>query len=375
VTSDVIIEKTVNNKHVYGLHCVNTPRWLRVVNVENGLISHLIGIRKGWRITSINDNMPSQQKLEEAIGNSICNQGVSINLCLRGNKNRCKHIGLPVSEPFRTLYSRRKQKKVWGLAGFSLGFCVDTDYFALYIKQVKHGSRAERSGLSVYDRIISVNDMPIYTPDGFFEKLFNSKIIGIKIRNASGNTYTVRMEKAMLLPDAEQLGKEKAAMDSENIVSDELSKLGDDYCELRSIILPLSSRQGTEIDHILIGPKGIFVIETKCLSGYVMGCDKDKYWVQSTGKFKRKIFNPVWQNKYHVRAIKRILSNCNIKVPIISIVVMVGGDVRVDSNTHIVSSGMMLDVIGNHPDILNKMECLNIVSAIKSKEQRSFYGW
>ena len=69
-------------------------------------------------------------------------------------------------------------------------------------------------------------------------------------------------------------------MDSENIVSDELSKLGDDYCELRSIILPLSSRQGTEIDHILIGPKGIFVIETKCLSGYVMGCDKDKYWVR-----------------------------------------------------------------------------------------------
>lgn len=57
----------------------------------------------------------------------------------------------------------------------------------------------------------------------------------------------------------------------ENIVSKALSKLDDSYYLLNDINLPNSYGN---IDHVLLGPNGIFVIETKYYSGWV-SCDGD----------------------------------------------------------------------------------------------------
>lgn len=72
--------------------------------------------------------------------------------------------------------------------------------------------------------------------------------------------------------------------------------------------------RSTEIDHLLITNGGIFVIETKGLTGKILGKDSDEIWTQikdnyeSTKTFK----NPVIQNDGHIKALKRML---NIQYP------------------------------------------------------------
>lgn len=63
----------------------------------------------------------------------------------------------------------------------------------------------------------------------------------------------------------------------------------------------------TQIDHIVVSPYGIFVIETKNMSGWIFGSEKQAEWTQ---KFPRKSFrfqNPLRQNYKHVKAIEDLL--------------------------------------------------------------------
>lgn len=66
-----------------------------------------------------------------------------------------------------------------------------------------------------------------------------------------------------------------------------------------------------QIDHILLSPKGIFVIETKNYSGRIYGSENSKEWTQSLkfGRVKNKIYNPIKQNKTHVFMIKKVLGS------------------------------------------------------------------
>ena len=60
----------------------------------------------------------------------------------------------------------------------------------------------------------------------------------------------------------------------------------------------------TEIDLIMINPKGIFVFESKNVSGYIYGNPEKKYWTQYIGKNNKiELFNPIWQNKKHIQYI------------------------------------------------------------------------
>ena len=78
----------------------------------------------------------------------------------------------------------------------------------------------------------------------------------------------------------------------------------------------------TQIDHILISPYGIFVIETKNLTGWIFGSADQKTWTQTIYRNKFKFQNPLHQNFKHVRAVQSLL-NADTK-KIFSIVVFVG---------------------------------------------------
>uniref|UniRef100_UPI003D815E2E nuclease-related domain-containing protein n=1 Tax=Klebsiella pneumoniae TaxID=573 RepID=UPI003D815E2E len=80
---------------------------------------------------------------------------------------------------------------------------------------------------------------------------------------------------------------------------------------ISDITLPLNASQTTQIDHIFISTKGIFIIEEKNYTGDIYGGLDDKIWtvVYGFGKAKHKMLNPFVQNKTHIsgvcRAIKR----------------------------------------------------------------------
>lgn len=62
----------------------------------------------------------------------------------------------------------------------------------------------------------------------------------------------------------------------------------------------------SQIDHILIGPSGVFVIETKNYGGTISGKAADREWFQTLDR-RRPFYNPVRQNSGHVRALRDLL--------------------------------------------------------------------
>lgn len=61
----------------------------------------------------------------------------------------------------------------------------------------------------------------------------------------------------------------------------------------------------SQIDHLIITPYGIFVIETKNYQGTIYGGKERKTWLVN-GKFK--MMNPLFQNYGHVQAIKQLIN-------------------------------------------------------------------
>lgn len=82
-----------------------------------------------------------------------------------------------------------------------------------------------------------------------------------------------------------------------------------------------NDQKTSQIDHVVINQRGVFVIETKNYSGKVYGAEKQQEWTQvlAYGHIKNKLYNPLKQNATHVYNIKRIIGN----FPIHSIVVFV----------------------------------------------------
>jgi hypothetical protein len=87
-----------------------------------------------------------------------------------------------------------------------------------------------------------------------------------------------------------------------NIQLDQLPK----DCKYLSdlLVLNLKSRTGySQIDHLVISPYGLFVIETKNYNGEIKGKRDDKNWIVNN---RFKMFNPLRQNYGHVKAIESI---------------------------------------------------------------------
>jgi len=61
-------------------------------------------------------------------------------------------------------------------------------------------------------------------------------------------------------------------------------------------------KKSTQLDHIIVSPYGIFVIETKNHKGYIFGDVNGKVWTQTLtgGAYKYTFMNPVHQNEGHM---------------------------------------------------------------------------
>lgn len=59
------------------------------------------------------------------------------------------------------------------------------------------------------------------------------------------------------------------------------------YILLNDCTLPDEQAGTTQIDHILLSPYGIFIIETKNYKGWIFGSERQKMWTQKI--FKRAI--------------------------------------------------------------------------------------
>lgn len=80
------------------------------------------------------------------------------------------------------------------------------------------------------------------------------------------------------------------------------------YRHFHDLYLPRPDGQGTtQIDHVVISPFGILVIETKNYRGWIFGTEKQREWTQQIYRRKSRFQNPLHQNQLHVRALSNFL--------------------------------------------------------------------
>ena len=79
-----------------------------------------------------------------------------------------------------------------------------------------------------------------------------------------------------------------------------------DYTVIEDLTLP--TLQGTtQIDHIVLSRFGVFVIETKNMSGWIFGGENQARWTQVMRRHKSQFQNPLRQNYLHVRVVQDLL--------------------------------------------------------------------
>lgn len=62
----------------------------------------------------------------------------------------------------------------------------------------------------------------------------------------------------------------------------------------------------TQIDHIVINERGIFVIETKNYRGLIKAKVHGKFWVQYINKKQYPFYNPLVQNNFHLEVLGKL---------------------------------------------------------------------
>ncbi len=122
------------------------------------------------------------------------------------------------------------------------------------------------------------------------------------------------------------------------------------YIALHDIMISTSEGKTSQIDHIVLSPYGIFVIETKNYQGWIFGKDQQQYWTQTIYKRKEKLFNPVWQNKGHIIALQDLLSDFPT-VPYHSIIVFGNqANLKVESTSPVIYASQLISTIQKYQD-------------------------
>lgn len=143
-----------------------------------------------------------------------------------------------------------------------------------------------------------------------------------------------------------------AGLRGEYTVSKELHRLGGKYIILNDLML--RTAYGTcQIDHIVLSPYGIFVVETKNISGKITGNDEWKEWYWVGKDFNKTIYNPVMQNFRHIDVLSDTLGLSADNF--ISIIVFTGkAHIRVETSHAVMFLGQLVPFIK-----LFRYECLS----------------
>lgn len=83
---------------------------------------------------------------------------------------------------------------------------------------------------------------------------------------------------------------------------------------LFNIYIPKGNDGTTEIDVLMISPKGLFVFESKNYSGWIFGSENQRNWYQTLPQGRRRshkeaFYNPVMQNNTHIKHLKTLLGS------------------------------------------------------------------
>ena len=112
---------------------------------------------------------------------------------------------------------------------------------------------------------------------------------------------------------------------------------------LMNLNIPVDHLKTTEIDLLLIHETGLYVFEIKHYKGTIYGKDTDSRWTQYFRTAKNNTFkNPIEQNGYHIRALKKIFPD----MPMHSLIVFTNSecDIRISKSNPEIDICLLSDV-------------------------------
>lgn len=172
---------------------------------------------------------------------------------------------------------------------------------------------------------------------------------------------------------------------AEQEVSLVLHNLGVEYHVFDDVMLKTRSGS-TQIDHVVISPYGVFVIETKSHKGMIFGDCNSQNWTQvlfdKTGQKNHQFYSPYKQNFGHLRNLYKHLNldySC-----FLGIIVFTNGDVNLSrlQCPNAIYGQYLSSVILSHRDILlsdfqvctacNILNSINIQSPYMARKHKSY---
>lgn len=138
-------------------------------------------------------------------------------------------------------------------------------------------------------------------------------------------------------------------------VLDSLHRKNQEYHPFNNIILKTPDGT-TQIDHILISPYGVFVIETKDFKGWIFGDPHQKKWTQSLfgpyrSSIKYQFQNPIHQNYKHVKAVQAFLGIDSRSI--FSLIVFAGyGEFKTKMPENVIGLYDLIPYIESHSAVL-----------------------
>ena len=135
----------------------------------------------------------------------------------------------------------------------------------------------------------------------------------------------------------------------ERAVAKQFERLELEVYKILNNIMLTTSRGTSQIDHVILSPYGIFVVETKNYKGWIFGSENADTWTQVIYNKKTHFRNPIKQNWGHIYALKEALKEFK-KINYIPIIIFAGSaDLKkVDAKTDVIYPSELYVTILNH---------------------------
>lgn len=109
------------------------------------------------------------------------------------------------------------------------------------------------------------------------------------------------------------------------------SKVMMDALVLHDVLIDGEGDMTSQIDLILVGVRGLYVVEVKFFEdARIYGDGKKRQWYYYRGGKKFNIYSPMQQNKKHVEYLKNFLSDFG-DIPIFSVILMICEDMKIQN--------------------------------------------
>lgn len=149
----------------------------------------------------------------------------------------------------------------------------------------------------------------------------------------------------------------------ESLVAEALSNFPDNWYIFNDMIVGRS-----QIDHIVVCPKGVYTIETKNYQGTIYGNAEKQEWSQVINFHKTLFYNPVKQGRGHSGALNKYLETCGLnQIWVNTIVVFTEPSVELkvfSPKVPVIYLSKLNEFLNNQKQVMNPEECAEISKSI-----------